>query len=89
VGFILTMGNAPETAKRWHGAGEIFLWVIYLFWAVWVFNAFLPPRPELTPFENYLGSQLGRRSSSHASGQAWTSEAKDMSERKAAGAGGE
>jgi hypothetical protein len=47
-----------ETKNRWWGAGEVLLWVVFYFWAVWIFNAFLPPKPEQTPFEHYLGSQF-------------------------------
>jgi hypothetical protein len=43
------------------------VWVIFYFWAVWIFNAFLPPTPEQTPFETYLGKQAGRQ----AEGGAW------------------
>jgi hypothetical protein len=83
------MGNDPEIAKRWRGAGEIFLWVIYFFWAAWVFVAFLPPKPEQTPFEAFMSRQLGGRSFGHDAVRPGTPEAKDLSEQMAAGAGGE
>ena len=88
TGFILTVDNARENEKRWRGAGEVVLWVIYFFWAAWVFNALLPPKPEQTPFESYLGRQLGGQLGGHKDGgdsaQPWSSEAKDQSERMAA-----
>jgi len=56
--FILVMDNVHKSEGRWRVAGEVLLWVVYLFWAVWLFNAFLPPKPEQTPFEIYLGKQL-------------------------------
>jgi hypothetical protein len=89
LGFILTMNSAPEIAKRWRGAGEVVLWAVYFFWAVWLFAALLPPKPEQTPFEAYLGKQLGGHSSSHASAQPWSPAARDLSEQMAAGAVGE
>jgi hypothetical protein len=52
------MGDVHETEKRWSGVGELVLWVAFYFWAVWVFNAFLPPKPEQTPFEAYLKNQI-------------------------------
>jgi hypothetical protein len=55
--FILSMANAHETKSRWTGVGEVVLWLIFYFWAVWIFNAFLPPKPEQTPFEAYLKNQ--------------------------------
>jgi hypothetical protein len=81
------MDNVHKIEKRWPGAGEVILWVIYLFWAVWVFNALLPPRPEQTPFETYLGRQLLAQPRGHAAAQPWTPEARDLSEQMAAGAG--
>lgn len=89
MGFILTMDNAPEIAKRRCGAGEVVLWVVYFFWAIWLFAALLPPKPEQTPFEAYLGRQLGGHSGGRASAQPWSAEAMDLSERMAAGGVGE
>ena len=51
------MGNVHETESRWTGIGEAVLWVVFYFWAVWIVNAFLPPKPEQTPFEAYLKNQ--------------------------------
>jgi hypothetical protein len=85
-GFILTMDNVHKTEKRWAGAGEVILWMIYFFWAVWVFNAFLPPKPEQTPFETYLGKQMRGPGGGSAGAQPWTPEARDLAEQKAAGA---
>lgn len=85
-GFYLSMDCIQKVEKRWQGAGEVILWAIYFFWAVWVFNAFLPPRPEQTPFETYLGRQLQRPTGSRAGAQPWTPEARDLSEQTAAGA---
>ena len=48
------MGKPNETERRWTQVGEVVLWVVFYFWAVWIFNAFLPPKPEQTPFEAYL-----------------------------------
>jgi hypothetical protein len=80
------MDNVHKTGKRWQGTGEVVLWVIYFFWAVWLFNAFLPPQPDQTPFETYLGRQLMRQPSGHAGAQPWTPEARDQAEQMAAGA---
>ena len=55
------MDNVHETQSRWWGVGEFVLWVIFYFWAVWTFNAFLPPKTEQTPFETYLGKQVGQQ----------------------------
>jgi hypothetical protein len=60
-GFYLSMGNVLETEIRWWGVGEFVLWVVFYFWAVWTFNALLPPKPEQTPFEEYLGKQVGQQ----------------------------
>jgi hypothetical protein len=84
MGFILTMDNAHKVANRWRGAGDVVMWVIYFFWALWVFDALLPPKPEQTPFESYFGRQLGQRPSGQASAQPWSSEAMDQADRRAA-----
>ena len=52
------MGKAHETESRWTRVGEVVLWVIFYFWGLWIFNAFLPPKPEQTPFETYLKNQM-------------------------------
>ncbi len=52
------MGNPHQNERRWTGLGEVVLWVVFYFWAVWLFNAFLPPKPEQTPFEAYLKNQI-------------------------------
>ncbi len=52
------MGKAHETEARWTKVGEVVLWVVFYFWAVWIFNAFLPPTPEQTPFEAYLKNRM-------------------------------
>jgi len=56
--FHLGMGDARETESRWRGIGEVLVWVVFYFWAVWIFNALLPPRPEQTPFESYLKNKV-------------------------------
>ena len=56
-GFYVTMGKPQETESRWTQVGEVALWVVFYFWAVWIFDAFLPPKPEQTPFEAYLKNQ--------------------------------
>lgn len=57
-GFYLSMGDVQETESRWWTVGELILCVVFYFSAVWIFNAFLPPKPEQTPFESYLGKQV-------------------------------
>ena len=57
------MGNAHESERRWAGIGEVVLCVVFYFWAVWIFNAFLPPKPEQTPFEAYLKNQMWEQDS--------------------------
>jgi hypothetical protein len=80
------MDAAHKNGKSWRGAGEVILWMIYIFWAVWVFNALLPPKPEQTLFESYLGSQMKRPNGGQAGAQPWTPEARDQAEQRAAGA---
>ena len=63
----LSMDNVHETESRWWGVGEFVLWVIFYFWAVWTFNAFLPPKPEQTRLEEYLRKQVGQQTE----GGAW------------------
>jgi hypothetical protein len=63
------MGKVHETKSRWWGAGEFVLWVVFYFWAVWIFNAFLPPKPEQTPFEAYLGNQVREQTDGGASAE--------------------
>jgi len=60
-GFYLSMGNARQTESRWTGVGEVVLWVVFYFWAVWIFNALLPPKPEQTPFEAYLKNRISEQ----------------------------
>lgn len=52
------MGSVHETESRWWLVGELILCVVFYFSAVWIFDALLPPKPEQTPFESYLGKQL-------------------------------
>jgi hypothetical protein len=59
--FYLSMADAHETESRWTGVGEVILWVVFYFWAVWIFNAFLPPKPEQTPFETYLKNTISEQ----------------------------
>ena len=68
-GFYLSMDNVHETERRWWGVGEFVLWIVFYFWAVWIFNAFLPPKPEQTPFETYLGNQLRQQTDGGASAE--------------------
>ena len=65
----LRMGEVHEIKSRWWEAGEVVLWVVFYFWAVWIFNAFLPPKPEQTPFETYLGNQLRQQTDGGASAE--------------------
>ena len=60
------MGNVQETESRWWGVGEFVLWVVFYFWAVWIFNAFLPPKPEQTLFEEYLEKQVSQQTEGSA-----------------------
>ena len=62
----LSMDNAHETESRWTGVGEVVLCVVFYFWAVWIFNAFLPPKPEQTPFEAYLKDRISEQSEGSA-----------------------
>ncbi len=66
-GLYLSMGKVYQTESRWWGVGEFVVWVIFYFWAVWILNAFLPPRSEQTPFEAYLGKQVRQQTE----GGAW------------------
>ncbi|HTY86063.1 MAG TPA: hypothetical protein VMB80_01250 [Candidatus Acidoferrum sp.] len=68
-----------KTESRWSVAGEVILWVIFYFWAVWIFNAFLPPKPDQTPFEAYVGKQLWQPADGSAAAQARTPEAQEQS----------
>ena len=58
-GFTGSMSNRDDADSRWSAAGELLLWVLFFFWAVWIFNAFLPPKSDQTVFETYLGQQFG------------------------------
>jgi hypothetical protein len=62
------MGTPHETKSRWMGVGEVLLWVVFYFWAVWIFNALLPPKPEQTPFETYLKNRISEQND----GGAWS-----------------
>ena len=53
------MDSGDDIDRRWSAAGELMVWIIFFFWAVWLFNAFLPPKSESTAFEAYFGQQLG------------------------------
>jgi hypothetical protein len=52
------MGETHEPESRWAKIGEIILWVVFYFCAVWILDALLPPKPEQTPFEAYLKGQV-------------------------------
>jgi len=78
------MGNVCKTESRWPGAGEVVLWVVFYFWSVWIFNAFLPPKPDQTPFEAYMGKELWAQSDGSATAQSRTPEAQDLSAQMAA-----
>jgi len=78
------MDNIHKAETRWSGAGEVVLWVIFYFWAVWIFNAFLPPKPEQTPFETYLGNQAWDQNDGRAAAQSRTPEARELSAQMAA-----
>ena len=80
------MDSVHKIVKRWRGAGEVMLWLIYFIWAVWVFDALLPPKPEQTPFETYLSRQMRGPNGGRAGTQPWTPEARDQAEQTAAGA---
>jgi hypothetical protein len=56
--FIVIMGETQEPESRWAKIGEVALWVIFYFCAVWLLDALLPPKPEQTPFEVYLKGQV-------------------------------
>jgi hypothetical protein len=84
VGFILIVDNNPEIKERWHVAGNVILWVVFYFWAVWVFDALLPARSEQTPFETYLEGQAQGYTSGGASAQSQTPEAKDLAKQLSA-----
>jgi len=60
------MDNGDDSNGRWSAAGEVVLWVFFFLWAVWIFNALLPPAPDRTAFEAYLGQQLSQPSGSGA-----------------------
>ena len=32
--------------------------LVYFFWAMWLLDTFLPPKPDETPLEEFLGKQL-------------------------------
>ena len=78
MGFILFIDNDPEIKERWHGAGTVILWVIFYFWAVWVFDALLPSKSEQSPFEAYWGGQVQSFISGNASAHARTPEEQDL-----------
>jgi hypothetical protein len=67
--FYLSMGNLHETESRWTRVGEVVLWIVFYFWAVWIFNAFLPPKPEQTPFETYLKNTISEQNYGGASSE--------------------
>jgi hypothetical protein len=60
-GSYLSMGNLHETESRWWGVGEVVLWVVFYFSAVWIFNALLPPKPEQTRSKRIWGNKSGNK----------------------------
>ena len=68
-GLHLGMSKLHETESRWWGVCEFVLWVFFYFCAVWIFNALLPPKPEQTPFETYLGKQVRQQTGGGSSAQ--------------------
>jgi hypothetical protein len=66
--------NAQENRKRWKVAGEVVFWVICYFWAVWIINALLPPKPAQSPFETFVSGQLNQQVSGHSPAQTRSAE---------------
>ncbi len=62
--FHLSVGEVHEIKNPWWGVGECVLWIVFYFWAVWIFDALLPPKPEQTPFESYLRNQIREQTDS-------------------------
>ena len=83
----MVMDNVPKTEKRWRTAGEILLWMVYLFWAVWLINAFLPPKPEQTLFEVYMGKQMSGHLGDQTGDEPATRAPRNRLERLNAGGG--
>ena len=73
------MDNAHENRRRWQAAGEVVVWVICYFWAVWIISALLPPKPVQTPFDAYMNGQLSQQVSGHSSSQTPSAEAGNLS----------
>ena len=79
------MDNGPEIDKPWLALGELVLWAICFCWAVLLFNAFLPPTPEETPLESYLGRQFQRQAGGHFSAQPPSSEGEEPTQQMGTG----
>jgi len=71
------MGNGDASDGRWAAAGEVVLWLFFFLWAVWLFNAFLPPAPDQTAFEAYLGQQFGQQNGATADAQSRMRDARE------------
>ena len=44
---------------RWSSFGELLMWIAFFFWAVWLFNEFLPARSDQTAFDSYFSQFSG------------------------------
>lgn len=62
----MSVDNRDNIDSRWSAFGELLVWVVFFFWAVWLFNAFLPPKSDQTEFETYLSRMMGQSSSGGA-----------------------
>jgi hypothetical protein len=52
------MADDDDIDTRWSSFGELLVWIVFFFWTVWLFNAFVPSKSDQTSFDSYI-SQLG------------------------------
>ena len=81
MGFRAAMESAPEDRSGWETAATILGWVVVYFWAVWLFNAMLPPVPEQTPVEVLMQQRMNTRGDGSSAPAA-----REAAEQQAAGA---
>jgi hypothetical protein len=84
MAFCSGMDPKDENRERWETVGTVVAWVVVYFWAVWLFNAFLPDVSEESPVVSYWQQQMITRGGGGLGGS--SPAAQEAAEQRAADA---